>query len=306
MSKKTLQESGIVYCATGKELFLKEAYISINSIKKFNKNIKISIFIDEKNLKILNKDLFDTIHLIKSPEYGFGDKIYSMSHTPYRKTLYLDCDTIVADDLSEIFSLLEKFDIAAINVPFKNNNYPDFNAGIIAFNMNERTRKFIELWDKRYDRLKHGTDQGAFTKMLKLNIVSFFALPPEYNFRIPFVSYVQNKIKIFHSHELIKLNEKKRESIINFINLREKERLWFPGKGLVLLDQYKNLLTKFLNFLEEKFYEKVSINPRKLFIIELLRKNLLRFNFKWILDWLLPYYYREKIKRFNQLLNEFI
>jgi len=136
-------------------------------------------------------------------------------------------------------------------------------------------------------------------------MVYFFTLPPEYNFRVPFTSYAQNKIKIFHSHELIKLNEKKREQIINLINLTEEERLWFPGKGIVVLNLKKNILTQLLNFLERKIYEKIRIKPKQLYFIESLRKNLLKFNLKWLLDWAVPYYYREVIRKLNQNVKEF-
>ena len=99
----TISENGVIYCATGSEHFLKEVYLSVESLKRLGTDIKVSIFVDKGNLERVKKDLFDSIHLIENPEFGFGDKIYSMINSPYLKTLYLDCDTFIADQFNEIF-----------------------------------------------------------------------------------------------------------------------------------------------------------------------------------------------------------
>ena len=39
MTNKKSPEKGVVYIATGKELFLKEAKISAKSVRKYNENI---------------------------------------------------------------------------------------------------------------------------------------------------------------------------------------------------------------------------------------------------------------------------
>jgi hypothetical protein len=287
-----ISENGVIYCVTGSEHFLKEAYLSIKSLKRVDKDIKISIFIDNGNLDRLKKEYFDSVHLIKNPEFGFGDKIYSMRNSPYSKTLYLDCDTFITAKFDEIFSMLNDYDVGVINVPFKNSNYPHFNAGIIAFRKSERTTYFLEQWDEKWDR--KDIDQGIFQHLLDL--VSYFVLPPEYNFRMPFVSYAMRKIKIIHWHELIKLGRKDRTSILNQINKFQTERLWFPHKGIVVIDSHKNLITRSLIFIERFIYDKMKIDPESLKVLEKIRKKLLRYELKWFLDWILPYYYRAKMK----------
>lgn len=303
MSEPEYPENGIVYCATGKDRFLKEAYESIASLRKYDKNTAISLFVDNSLVDKVKKELFFSIHLIEHPEFGFGDKIYSMVNSPYKKTLYLDCDTILADEVLEIFKMLEVYDLAAINVPYKNSNYPDFNAGITAFKMNNRTKRFFKLWDERYDRIKHGTDQGTFKRLINQNIVIFNTLPPNYNLRMPFASFIIGKVKIFHSHQLNVLDEAKRRKIISHINFdASKERIWFPNRGIVILK--KNLFTRILNRLEYKFYSLFNIEPENFLIFNRIRKKFIRFIFKPLLEWFLPKYYRIRIvESYRKIVN---
>ena len=306
MSKPKLQEEGIVYCATGKELFLREAYISINSIKKYNTNIQISIFVDEENFKRINKDLFDSIFLIKNPEFGFGDKIYAMKNTPYQKTIYLDCDTVVADDISEIYNMLEKYEIAASNPPFKNKYYrPNhYQAGIIFYKMNSKVSKFFNLWDENYDRINHGNDQPSFRETLSKLPISLFIFPPNYNFRSPFASYIQGKIKILHDHNLSRANDKVRRSFINYLNESTEERYWFPKKGVLKFPEKFNIFNKILSLLEDKIFKKI-INFWNYFPKKKLINYYLIKSFPWFINWIIPKQYRKRMKIMHKKMENF-
>ena len=246
MTTKKLPENGVIYIATGKELFLKEAKISAKSVRKYNKNIGISIFVDEKNQFEDNENLFDSIHFVEKPEHGFGDKIYAMKNTPYQKTIYLDCDTVVVDDISEIYNMLEKYDIAASNPPFKNKYYSPnhYQAGIIFYKMNNKVSKFFDLWDENYDRKNHGNDQPSFRETLSQLPISVFIFPPNFNFRSPFASYIQGKIKILHDHNLSRASDKVRQSFINYLNANTEERYWFPKKGVLKFPKKSNIFNK--------------------------------------------------------------
>lgn len=306
MNNKKLQEKGIIYCATGKELFLNEAYISINSIKKYHPNLKISLFIDEKNLKKVKKDYFDSIFLIKSPEYGFGDKIYAMKNTPYEKTIYLDCDTVITDDISEIFEMLKNYDIAASNPPFKNKNYKQtsYQAGIIFYRMTEITRKFLNLWDQSYDRINHGNDQPSFRRNLSKLPISLFVFPPNYNFRLPFASYIHGKIKIIHDHDLSRVKDKIRQTFIYYLNESHEERYWFPKKGILKFPKYEKIWVKLLTHVEEQFLKRVGR-----FWNKFPRKKLINYyiikSFPWFINWVVPKKYRERMINLDKKIQGF-
>ena len=299
---KIISENVVIYCATGREYFLNETHLSAESIKQIDTDIKVTLFVDNGNIDRVKKELFDSIHLIKNPEFGYGDKIYAMKNSPYLKTLFLDCDTFITAQFDEIFSMLNDYDVGVIEIPFKNSYYPEFNSGVIAFKKNEKTKYLLEKWDEKFDR-KVG-DQGSLQHLLHL--VSYFVLPIEYNFRLPFVSFARDTIKIIHSHELLKLRVEDRERIIKYINRSKTERIWFPNKGIVVLHSYKNLLTRFLNYIEKFIYRKMKIDPESLKILEKIRKKMIRYELKWLLGWTLPYYYREKMRCNSSNINKYL
>lgn len=307
MENQKLPQNGIIYCATGKKFFLDEALISAESVRRYNKNIGISIFVDKKIGKILEnqKHSFNSIHIIENPEYTFGDKIFSMINTPYQRSFYLDCDTLIIEDFSEIFSILKKWDIGAINIPFKNQRYPEYNAGIIAFRMNQQVKEFLKIWDNLYDRVNHANDQPTFYKLVNNFKISFFTLPPNYNFRLKFASYVIDKIKIIHNHEIINMKNDNRQKIINLLNKTKKERVWFPWKGIIELQNKDNLFTNFLFKLEDKIFSRIIKNWKR-FIRRRLINFWLFYLFPCLRNWLMPKDYRNNIKRLNKNVIKFI
>ena len=225
-----------------------------------------------------------------------------MKNSPYLKTLYLDCDTFIAAQFNEIFSMLNDYDVGVINVPFKNSNYPHFNAGIVAFKKTDKTKYFLEKWDENWNR--KGLDQGVFQPLL--NLVSYFVLPPEYNFRLPFVSFAMDTIKIIHSHKLVKLRLEDRTRIINYLNKFKTERIWFPNRGIVVLHSYKNLITLSLNYIERFTCNRMIFNLKGYKKFEKIRKKMIRYEFRWFLDWILPYYYREKMEQARKMIIKYI
>merc|ERR1712232_1221396 len=45
---------------------------------------------------------------------SYQEKLFALPRTPFRKTIYLDSDTIVCSDLTPVFSDLDKFDIGFV------------------------------------------------------------------------------------------------------------------------------------------------------------------------------------------------
>ncbi|EHK02479.1 hypothetical protein HRED_04318, partial [Candidatus Haloredivivus sp. G17] len=65
-------------------------------------------------------DAFDEVR-IEEPNEG-SDKIQYMDKSPFNKTLLLDTDTLIVDDITELFDLLEQFDIAFAHNPKRISN----------------------------------------------------------------------------------------------------------------------------------------------------------------------------------------
>lgn len=301
------QDSGIVYCATGKELFLEELFVSLEYIKKYNKNFAISIFTEEKFLHNIQKVKVNSIHLIEKPQYSFGDKIYSIRNSPYKKTLYLDCDIVVADNISEVFNVLDKFDLAIAHIPYKNRkinnpNSPLFNGGVIAVKKNEVTDLFLEKWDIKYKLKNISNDQVTLREVIDTTKIPFFILPQEYNFRLPFSMFVRNKVKLFHGHEIMKLEIKKIEFIIKYINRREEERVWFPNRGILYLKDETNLVSRLLNLIETRLLKKLKRRFWDTTLIISIKNKLWQYYLPFLINWVIPIQYRRQMEHYHKEL----
>ncbi len=311
MTGEELPKNGVIYCATGKKLFLDEAIISVKSLRQYNKNISVSLFIDEKNYSKIELDLFNSVHIIKKPKYSFADKNYSMRNSPYQKTIYLDCDTIINGEISEIFLILKKFDLAAANVPFKNHNYKPtyYQAGVVAFKKNRKMEKFFNMWDKKFELSILYSDQPSFRNVITSSSISIFTLPPEYNFRISNASYIKNKIKIIHSHEIMFMDSLKRKALIGFLNKSSKERVWFPGRGFRMLKEEFNLQINFLLLFKEILFHKISKLLWNKFLNKNLKKKLriklTQFYLPWLINLVIPKEYKERLSFSYEMIRTF-
>src|SRR5207302_5761641 len=111
------------------------------------------------------------------------DKVIYIPQSPYKYTLFIDADTYIYDDFSEIFSLLKHFDLAVAHDTFriyvedyeklKENlhripiSFPMLNSGVILFKKSERMERFFRAWLVTHQRNltiadRGGTDHPAF------------------------------------------------------------------------------------------------------------------------------------------------
>ena len=103
--------------------------------------------------------------------------------------LYIDGDTIICKDISELFEVnMSKYYVAAVENPEANyfpnlSNY--FNSGVMLFNLKKmRLDNMTEkLIDYRKNRINYFMDQDALNVVLSKKTLF---LPLKYNFRIPF------------------------------------------------------------------------------------------------------------------------
>lgn len=233
----SLKDSGILHCAIGTENF-ERAKISLGSIKKQNHSIKTAIYTDQEN----GLEAWD--HVIKAKRYtdiSFSNemivKLDALLQSPFLETLYLDADTYILDDISEIFKLCPSFDLAFCH---GHNRYRRFRliqdeqeaflkkeipycfapiqGGVILFNT-FRTKDFFEELKNRYLSTGYFDDQAIIREMLWEKRLKFYVLPPEYNFNsLAFIKKwrlnpVEARPKIFHytqhkEHNIEKLVEK--------------------------------------------------------------------------------------------------
>jgi hypothetical protein len=160
-------------------------------------------------------DPFDqVIRLDQARQETQGERDWLLDSTldpdlsPFDKTLYLDSDTYVCTDVSELFDLLDQYELAISRVP----NQPSvtdlpkpwhlYNCGVIAYRDTEPMRALLSDWQTRYrsqlNNQDRPVDQPAFAQALYHSDVRWFTLPREYNVRVPRRGSLANDVKIVH------------------------------------------------------------------------------------------------------------
>ncbi|MBW4446562.1 MAG: hypothetical protein KME38_06680 [Spirirestis rafaelensis WJT71-NPBG6] len=237
---------GVIYVATGSK-FIAEALNSAASLKEKMPNLDITLFSDES----VKAECIDKCIVIKSSQNGYLDKIMGMSQSPYDWTLFLDTDTYICSDFSELFTLPEKYDIGVVLAEHrtgeasgvtwdyqisKDSNdkwlYPIVNSGVILYRKSSKINNFFSDWfvlakQQMQERgIKHG-DQPAFVPTLHKNDLREVILAPEYNCRFVYPVGVCGTVKILHGRH------KNLQKIAEEINSDIGPRIFHPRWGLI-------------------------------------------------------------------------
>ncbi|WP_333366626.1 hypothetical protein [Microcoleus sp. N3A4] len=169
------------------------------------------------------------------------NKLLGMSRSPYEYTLYLDTDTYIYADISEMFSILKKFDIAVAHAPIRiyqterstqiPDSFPEMNAGVVLFKQSPQFDNFIRNWLVLYrqdiDQYADPYDQASFRKSLYESDLRIGTLTSEYNFRFIFPAYACKTVKIFHGRH------PDLPSLAAEINKDLVYRVYIPGEGVI-------------------------------------------------------------------------
>lgn len=196
-----MDEFGILYCAVG-EAFYKRALLSHKSITTLNNKIPAAIYTDQKT------DIHTWKEVIKADpmknqsfENAMAYKLDALLKTPFKHTLYLDSDTYILEDISELFSLVcNKFDLVFCHghnrskrfkmmlntfnyslkkdIPFC---FSPLQGGLLLFNK-DSTKNLFEKVKERYTTVGYFDDQIILRELLWEENIKIYILPPEYNF----------------------------------------------------------------------------------------------------------------------------
>jgi hypothetical protein len=199
---------GVIYIAYTNIKYINEAIFSAKSLKKSNPSISITIITDHK----LNNDCFDKVLLYPPERFrGVRCKQDFINESPYDLTVMLDTDTYINDDISDLFDILKRFDIALAHdyarkriinensrhlpggyyfsshkeyseIPYC---FPEFNTGVIVYKKCDKITKFFKSWAKKYREMQQLTpyDQPSFRVSLWQSDLKIHSLPIEYNCR---------------------------------------------------------------------------------------------------------------------------
>lgn len=193
------------------ESYLAEAARSAASVKQHSSSLQMGVATDATTVP----DVFDHHHSISIESWDWDLRIRALRDSPFEKTLYLDTDTYVTEDLSMLFDLLDTFDIAAAHAPVRRvekasncggssppDSFPEYNCGVLLYDKSPAVDELLSTWEDRY--LKYAEtvptvhDQPAFRDAVYESEVRIATLPPEYNCRLPFHGYASDDVKIVH------------------------------------------------------------------------------------------------------------
>lgn len=201
-------KQGIVYVAAG-DKYVREAVISAHSLRQHMPDAHITLFSTDDT----SHDVFDEVILFESCGVGLRDRTLCLQRSPYERTLFLDSDTYVCDDVSDLFDLLDRFDMASTHAPNRRNvaqegvpaSFPQFNLGLFVFRKSEVMNALFADWLRRYDAEdiapgQRHLSQPSFRIAVYHSPVRFALLTPEYNCRFYDSGYLEGPVKILHGH----------------------------------------------------------------------------------------------------------
>jgi hypothetical protein len=180
---------GIVYIVSG-EFHTAAASQSAISVRTTNPELDIDIFTDVA----ADENLFDKVH--KIPTGHMRSKVDWLPKSRFEKTLYLDSDTRVVDDITPLAELLDRFDIALAhghqrhgarqNIFWNESipaSFPQINGGVILYSGRPNVRAFLEHWSRSYHKAGFKWDQITLREIMWKSDLRLYILPPEYNVR---------------------------------------------------------------------------------------------------------------------------
>ena len=182
------QDSGVIWCTSdeikGGRRYFNQAVLSAKSFKRHNPGVKTAIFRDDETL---NDGVFDyhlkihrnieeknwTTKYLEdwSPTKRITNlKVLCSVRSPFYKTLHLDADTYVLDDVREIFDMLDEYSILLTNADRVKRNTEGLNigcteltasdqanSGVYAFRKDEKASFILgEQWLKLIEELGIG------------------------------------------------------------------------------------------------------------------------------------------------------
>lgn len=159
------------------------------------------------------------IELFSPSQNPHADKIASILRTPFEETIYLDVDCAVIDTITELFDLLDGYELAAAHAPgYRGAPDPlvpkpfyEINTGVLVYRRSERVSALLAKWHETYldwlaappfpgaDGLILGQDQPAFRRCLWQSRIPICILGPEYNWRPIGPSFLCARAKIIHA-----------------------------------------------------------------------------------------------------------
>lgn len=228
-------DEGILYVARGSN-YVSEAIKSARQVKEVMPEVSISIIADEE----VSSELFDEV-MLRDLDPELNNKVFRLDESPYEKTIFLDTDIYVTESISEIFELLDSFDIGVSINQLRteksgNEAFPEYNTGVLGYKKNDAFLDFQNSWKEKYE--PNSPDQPSFRKALLNSDLRIATLPREYNCRVIHPGQVYGSVKVFHGRLMdmdsggapLKVSM---EESVNRINSMKEVRVFTYNRGKI-------------------------------------------------------------------------
>ena len=177
-----------------------------------------------------------------------------MLKSPYYKTLYLDSDVWIEENICEVFDILEQFDFGVVKDPLEPHihdideehpvngvpeAFPEFNSGFIVYNQTTEVVNMLEDWISRCNP-SDDRDQRSFRPALYHSDVNMTSLSPRYNCMYRAENALNGLVKVFHG-QMVEARQTSHgyhgialEDAIEEINQYDGSRVSFRYKNQVI------------------------------------------------------------------------
>lgn len=201
---------GVFYIVYGESHYFTEAKRSIESLRK-HCDLPIAIFTD-KDFQI---DGCMSFLVETDSKYNdkFRLKLELLKELPFKRTVYVDTDTVFLDDPSKLFE--NNYDIAICRETRFGNN-PEvlaswFNTGFFIANRNKRYENLIDkalfYWDE-FDAGRLERPESSFSDQFFINHaitrdldLTLQVLPQKWNVRQPLLNVIEQP-SLIHCHKI--------------------------------------------------------------------------------------------------------
>ena len=187
-----MSRDGVLFIATGERHIL-GANSAAKSVRDQLTNVQVDLYCDKP--EFVENEWFDQVHLVSDPHRR--SKVDYIPLTRFDRTLYLDTDIRVVADISDIFSILDRFDIALAHAHSRNraetqqiwrkvlpSGFPQLNGGVILYKSSEKNViNLMEAWKKAFHEQDFKKDQTTLRELIWDSDLKLYVLPPEYNIR---------------------------------------------------------------------------------------------------------------------------
>lgn len=187
---------GVIFTATGAR-YIRCAVAAAQSVRAKNPGLAIALFTDDVALvPQVGAGLF--AHVLDIRNVHHRSKIDCMARSPFARTVFLDADIRVRADITDLFALLDRHDIAMAHAHARNrpqtqaiwqtalpDAYPQFNTGVMAYRLTPEVQTLFIRWKEAYRAAGFRKDQVTMRELLWHAELRVATLPPEYNIRYP-------------------------------------------------------------------------------------------------------------------------